>query len=190
MWRSLSVLRIKTDCWVFVYSWHDVTVWSVQTVYSVWAPCIIAWLHSSSTSSAVPQSNVQQAIISHRTKRFGSTEHYYSVLLRYDTVKSAMSLPIRRNNTQPSSSVLSKDKQVIKLWQFTAHEIKNNSPIKKQTNKETWNLFLPTDVSGKSMPIDCVTQESHSKFPITKQSNKFSYHSGDYKNTHFITSGH
>jgi hypothetical protein len=36
MCSSLSVLRVKTDCWVRVYSWHDVTVWSVQTVYSVW----------------------------------------------------------------------------------------------------------------------------------------------------------
>ena len=97
----------------FVYSWHNITVWSVQSVYSVWAPCIVARVHSSSNYSLTPQNNVQQGVISHRTGSFGSTEHSYSVLLRFDTVQPAMSLPIRRNKTQPSPSVLSKGKHVL-----------------------------------------------------------------------------
>ena len=45
-----------------VYSQHDVTVWSVQTVYSVWAPCIIARLLSNSNFSIIQQITVQSAV--------------------------------------------------------------------------------------------------------------------------------
>jgi len=67
-------------------------------------------------------------------------------------------------------------------------KFKNNLFILKKIHKEIWNLFQPTDVSINSTSFSCATLGFNSKF-VAKQSNKYSYHSGDYKNTHFITAG-
>jgi hypothetical protein len=87
----------------FCLQLHDGTVWSVQTVYSVWTFCIIACVHSSSNNSLIPQRNVQQAvpfcrfIISYGTEGFDFSEYSYIWLLCYDTVYSGRAVPLSGN---------------------------------------------------------------------------------------------
>jgi len=63
-----------------------------QTVYSLRALCKIAWIHSRSNYSPVPQSNVQHAvplgtfILSYVTEGFDCTQCSYFRLMHYNTV--------------------------------------------------------------------------------------------------------